>query len=413
MNANIRILSTPVATTPPTEFRLFKYGVNETAKGPVLFDATAANEVMAAYEQHGVDLMIDLEHQSLEAPVRADSFDARGWFQLELRSDGSLWAVNVRWTPDGARRLAEKTQRYISPAFYTGENGRVEELINVAICAMPATHGALPLVAASRLGTHTSRMVGTRLPNNAADAFAKLASSRGLTVGGLLRKIVLATTPNSPMPPIEAAKMIEAVAVALGMQKDSTAAEIVAVFDQLIAALGGAGATGDVPPADPTADSADGAPAPASASAIHVNSVIAEVESCLREVRALKEMVFPTRDSAVKKPAAEPPQRARVRASSQPVMTPRTPAQPLKAKVDADAQRLKKRLDDDRKLRACGMTREEFEIRRKLALRREGDNADDAAALRQLARRHELARKGGMTLEEFEARRAVAVRRVR
>jgi phage I-like protein len=56
----------------------------------------------------------------------------------------------VKWTGDGAERLREKRQRYTSPAFYQDEDtGRVKELINVAICAMPATHGIAPLVAAS------------------------------------------------------------------------------------------------------------------------------------------------------------------------------------------------------------------------------------------------------------------------
>jgi phage I-like protein len=135
----------------PSEFKLFGPGWNDSTKGAVLFDAKAAELVMAAYHEHGTDLMIDLEHQSLlslenAASARADACDARGWFSLELRSDGSLWAVVNSWTPDGERRLREKTQRYISPAFLTDETGRVTEIINCAIVAMPATHGAEALV---------------------------------------------------------------------------------------------------------------------------------------------------------------------------------------------------------------------------------------------------------------------------
>jgi phage I-like protein len=136
---------------PPIEFRLFTYGVNETTKGPVLFDEKAAADVMAAYMKCGVDLMVDLGHQSLrDGPsARADAGDARGWFKLELRADG-IYAVDVRWTPDGERRLRERTQRYISPAVRLGEDDRAIEILNVALVAMPATIGALPLVAASK-----------------------------------------------------------------------------------------------------------------------------------------------------------------------------------------------------------------------------------------------------------------------
>jgi hypothetical protein len=135
----------------PTEFRLFVTGWNDTEQGRFLFDANAAAATMAAYKEWGVDLMIDLEHQSLTPGTPADptARDARGWCQLELRPDGSLWAVNVSWTPDGAARLREKRQRYISPAFgFNRETSRVTKILNVAITAMPATHETPALVAA-------------------------------------------------------------------------------------------------------------------------------------------------------------------------------------------------------------------------------------------------------------------------
>lgn len=145
-----RTLATELPAEPPTEFRIFAPGINQSLKGPTLFDAKAAQDVMAAYRKHGCDLMIDLEHESLaDRPLRPDSKDARGWFQLDLRPDGSLWAVNVRWTPDGERRLRERTQRYISPAFLPTEDDRPSWLVNVALCAMPATDHIAPLVAAS------------------------------------------------------------------------------------------------------------------------------------------------------------------------------------------------------------------------------------------------------------------------
>lgn len=134
----------------PTEFRIFKAGANGATHDPFIFDAKAAADVMSEYERHGVELMIDLEHESYadEAP-RADSRDARGWFRLEMRG-GELWAVNVRWTEDGARRLREKTQRYISPTFTRHKKtGRVGRLMNVALTAMPAMYAAPALVAAS------------------------------------------------------------------------------------------------------------------------------------------------------------------------------------------------------------------------------------------------------------------------
>lgn len=136
----------------PDRFRLFIPGWNTTENGNFLFDEAAAAAVMAAYRAWGVDLAIDLEHQMLEQGIASDptAKDARGWCQLELASDGSLWAINVRWTPDGAARLTEKRQRYVSPAFEIDpESQRVTKIVNVAITAIPATHQTPALVAAS------------------------------------------------------------------------------------------------------------------------------------------------------------------------------------------------------------------------------------------------------------------------
>lgn len=132
----------------PSEFRIFRAGKNETANGDFVFDEEAASRTMAAYRAHGVDLMIDLEHLSTDSDHGNFDPDARGWCGLELR-DGELWAVNVRWTEDGAKRLREKRQRYVSPTFtYDRDSRRVDVLHNIALTALPATHHAAALMAA-------------------------------------------------------------------------------------------------------------------------------------------------------------------------------------------------------------------------------------------------------------------------
>lgn len=155
----------------PTEFRLFVAGWNETMAGRFLFDEEAARLVMSAFEAHGVDLAIDLEHQML-AGVAPDptARDARGWFKLAMKPDGSLWATSVTWTPDGAQRIAEKRQRYVSPAFTVDrESMRVTKILNCAITAMPATHDTPALVAASARG---EGMLDPKMVSKAIDALA-------------------------------------------------------------------------------------------------------------------------------------------------------------------------------------------------------------------------------------------------
>lgn len=154
MSLRAMALSLTFGDVPPTEFRIFAAGENATSKGTFVFDDQAAEAVMAAYMAHGIDVMLDLEHLSLESPQDSRNFDpdARGWAKLELRN-GELWAVNVTWTPDGVQRLTSKTQRYISPAFlFDPDTGRISELLNIAITGNPATHNLEPLVAASNRG---------------------------------------------------------------------------------------------------------------------------------------------------------------------------------------------------------------------------------------------------------------------
>ena len=155
-------LSLPSDGSLPTEFRLFKAGWNDTENGRFLFDEQAAKSVMAAAEKWGVDLMIDLEHQALNmgTPPEPTARDARGWFRLELRPDQSLWAVSVTWTADGAQRLSDKRQRYVSPAFSVDpDTSRVTSIINVALVAIPATHETPALVAASARGHMEPKLI--------------------------------------------------------------------------------------------------------------------------------------------------------------------------------------------------------------------------------------------------------------
>lgn len=185
----------------PTEFRIFVRGANETENGRYLFDDKAARAVMAAYQAWGVDLMIDLEHQSLEVdPGAPDATarDARGWCKLELRN-GELWARDVRWTPDGAARLSEKRQRYVSPAFEADpKTKRVLKMINVAITSIPATHKTPALVAASaKPNQEGPRCMDPELIKQALDAVEKGDAKAAVEI---LKGLIVSAAGGEPEP---------------------------------------------------------------------------------------------------------------------------------------------------------------------------------------------------------------------
>jgi hypothetical protein len=276
----------PEGDALPTEFLLFAPGDNPSTQGPAIWDATAAAAVLARAKERGsVEYPIDLEHRSLDKGAVAltkDATDAMGWFRLAVR-DGALWAVNVRFTPEGAERLRAKKQRYTSPAFYWLDepNGRVGEVINVALVAMPATNNQQALVAASRgtarkvpvndatkkaaaklladiadgkLAAKNSRVLAARVSLGTARALERHARTLGMTPGAVLRGMV-----ERAAKPKDRKRLTDL----LGLPADATDAEITTAVTDLIAA------TSDTAGAPPAAAGATGgaadAPPPASA----------------------------------------------------------------------------------------------------------------------------------------------------
>lgn len=133
---------------PPTEFRIFKQGVNSSVKGDFLFDEQAAGMVMSAYQEHGVELTIDYDHATLLTGSGVQAISA-GWFGLEVR-EGDLWACNVRWTPKATAYLQAGEYRYFSPLFKSDtQTGRIEKVLDLALTNTPALFDIDALVAAS------------------------------------------------------------------------------------------------------------------------------------------------------------------------------------------------------------------------------------------------------------------------
>jgi hypothetical protein len=200
---------------PPDRFRIFTAGKVETSKGTFIFDADAAAAVMADYEAQGNELMVDYDHASLSALAVDPALASRaaGWFGLELAADGSLWAVNVRWTQPAAEALGRKEWRYMSPAFAT-EGDRIVSLMNVALTNMPATRRLEPLMAANRKEHRMSLTI---------DELVKVQKALGLgpetTIDDLMAKLGVpsaadvAPPAEEPAPPVEEEAMAEAPVV--------------------------------------------------------------------------------------------------------------------------------------------------------------------------------------------------------
>lgn len=173
----------------PSEFLIFKAGTNTSTHGSVTFTEASARSVIENFRSHGAQLPLDLEHLALDPEAPNFRSDAMAWFDLAVRKDAKgrseLWAVDVKWTPEGERRLREKSQRYTSPAFFTNEEGEVTRVVNVALTSLPATDGLQALIAASQRKAPSKR--------NAMDPESmdvqKIAEGMGLDLPGLAKAL--------------------------------------------------------------------------------------------------------------------------------------------------------------------------------------------------------------------------------
>lgn len=130
-------------STPPREFRIFAKGMTETKKGIFKLDAKGLDAILKAQEDWGNAYSLDYEHAAVFGNPEGPT-PAAGWYKLEGR-DGALWAVQVEWTDRATAYLKAKEYRYYSPTFNV-EEGRIVELLNVALTNLPATKNMEPLV---------------------------------------------------------------------------------------------------------------------------------------------------------------------------------------------------------------------------------------------------------------------------
>lgn len=161
--SHAEVIGLPEGDGPPAEFRIWKFGINNTTKGTVLFDSEAAASIMAAYADHGVDIAIDYEHQTFNSESNGKPAPAAAWFTPQVRDDG-LYATNVKWSDEAAAFLKSRQYRYFSPsAEIDKDTRRVRKLLPFALTNYPATKHLEPLVAKAGVTAEESRPMRTLL----------------------------------------------------------------------------------------------------------------------------------------------------------------------------------------------------------------------------------------------------------
>lgn len=148
----------------PSEFRVFKAGVNTSTKGDYVYDETSGSATMAYHSKRGMDVMVDYEHASRFATYASDpqkAGRAAGWCKLS-HTDGELWATGVEWTPAAKKAIEEKEHRFFSPVFEyeTKDDGTriIGACMQLGLTSTPALDGLAPLAAKDGFNPESTNM---------------------------------------------------------------------------------------------------------------------------------------------------------------------------------------------------------------------------------------------------------------
>ena len=145
MQANSLTLTETPPGGAPSEIQLIPFGRHNTPKGPFELTEAEAPLIMADFERHTNDMVVDFEHQTFaDPPVEAP---AAGWIKgLVNKGPDGIWGA-VEWTPRARQMIENREYRYISPVWIKRrEDNRVIALINAGLTNQPNIDGMVPLM---------------------------------------------------------------------------------------------------------------------------------------------------------------------------------------------------------------------------------------------------------------------------
>jgi len=133
----------------PTRVMLVPWGDVTCRKGDFIVDEAGAELVLKNFREHGVDMVIDYEHQSLGGEFSSPSgkAPAAGWIRrLEISPGFGIYG-EVDWTDEARGMIRAKEYRYLSPvAVLTKTDRRVTKFNSVGLTNTPAIDGVGALV---------------------------------------------------------------------------------------------------------------------------------------------------------------------------------------------------------------------------------------------------------------------------
>lgn len=142
MKHRLIIGSTQKVEGVPEVIRLLPFGKVTSTKGDFIVDEESYRLINSAMTAHGVDVVIDYEHQTLSG----GKAPAAGWIKELILADTGIDA-RVVWTEEAAGYLATGQYRYTSPVLLARKSDcKAFKLLSLALTNTPAIHGLTPII---------------------------------------------------------------------------------------------------------------------------------------------------------------------------------------------------------------------------------------------------------------------------
>jgi phage I-like protein len=133
----------------PTRILIAPWGDVESTRGEFFVDGQAVAATIEQFREHGTDIPIDFEHQTLGGSYASPDglAPAAGWIKNLIGIESVGLMADVKWTELGLEHLQKKQYRYLSPvALIRKSDRRLVGLHSAALTNKPAIVGMEALV---------------------------------------------------------------------------------------------------------------------------------------------------------------------------------------------------------------------------------------------------------------------------
>jgi len=202
----------------PQRVLLAPWGQVESTNGSFVVDEESMNLSLRAFDEHGTDLPIDYEHQTLGGTYSSPNGQApaAGWVKRLLAEPGVGLVAEIEWTDQAERMLAAREYRYLSPvAIIRKTDRKLVAIHSAALTNKPAIVGMRPIINRAETPSGEDRAepfsvlrAELDLPDDAAPEEVLLAASQRLA--DLEREARQSQVEQRVQEAVRAGKLVEA-----------------------------------------------------------------------------------------------------------------------------------------------------------------------------------------------------------